>query len=660
MREWQVGDPIGFGNDIGVPDIPYMGYLKNNVGDDDRRTNNPSNADIMKSKKLREESWKLREKGNLTEALTYINSAIYYNPNNDENWNIKGIIVWDMAEDNEDNYYQAIKCFDNALLIKPDGKILKKNKAECIIELASFLYKYNEFDDAMVKINEALSIIDDKKSYYYAEALNLKSCIYSANYNYDKALEYINKALEISPDNETMQNNREAYIKKGHIRDEDTIREVANYNIKSGNDKKASEHYYDLGFKFEYSDTDDEKEKAVKYYKKAIDINPNYDDALIHLGYTLKDLKKYREAIPYFKRVSKDYIFTGTWHIANCYMELGEYESAIPYLDESLEESPLRHDWVEQKVECLLALNKNREAIKVFSDFSDYLKTEGRYFESIKYINEILKMEPNNSYFLNKKEKMLNDERILRLYNLLTTIESTERPNRSLEDEDLKSYIETVSESSGESIEYILSLYQEDNPENYDYKDRCQWAFPIVYWDRLISMYSSPKSQGSLDSPTIIPLDENRNNYLNEEEIEKYCPKCGVVYPDLSNDICMYCKIPLEKRKVTTAFHNIYRNQVLQRDDYRCTKCGKHKDEAYLQIDYITPLSEGGSNTADNFQTVCNECLFDNDNEISQNGLNESNNNPLAMIKQAKELLDDGAITQEEYDVLKRKYLDLI
>ena len=33
MREWQVGDPIGNGNDIGVPDIKYMGYLKNH--DDD-------------------------------------------------------------------------------------------------------------------------------------------------------------------------------------------------------------------------------------------------------------------------------------------------------------------------------------------------------------------------------------------------------------------------------------------------------------------------------------------------------------------------------------------------------------------------------------------------------------------------------------------------
>ena len=30
MREWQVGDPIGDGNDIGVPDTKYMGYLRDN------------------------------------------------------------------------------------------------------------------------------------------------------------------------------------------------------------------------------------------------------------------------------------------------------------------------------------------------------------------------------------------------------------------------------------------------------------------------------------------------------------------------------------------------------------------------------------------------------------------------------------------------------
>ena len=28
MDEWHVGDPADWGDSVGVPDIPYMGYLK--------------------------------------------------------------------------------------------------------------------------------------------------------------------------------------------------------------------------------------------------------------------------------------------------------------------------------------------------------------------------------------------------------------------------------------------------------------------------------------------------------------------------------------------------------------------------------------------------------------------------------------------------------
>ena len=36
MREWQVGDPVGDGNDIGVPDIKYMDYLKDDEYEDEK------------------------------------------------------------------------------------------------------------------------------------------------------------------------------------------------------------------------------------------------------------------------------------------------------------------------------------------------------------------------------------------------------------------------------------------------------------------------------------------------------------------------------------------------------------------------------------------------------------------------------------------------
>ena len=33
----------------------------------------------------------------------------------------------------------------------------------CIFEWGGILYQLNDFDEAMVKVNEALSLIDDKK-----------------------------------------------------------------------------------------------------------------------------------------------------------------------------------------------------------------------------------------------------------------------------------------------------------------------------------------------------------------------------------------------------------------------------------------------------------------------------------------------------------------
>jgi hypothetical protein len=53
------------------------------------------------------------------------------------------------------------------------------------------------------------------------------------------------------------------------------------------------------------------------------------------------------------------------------------------------------------------------------------------------------------------------------------------------------------------------------------------------------------------------------------------------------------------------------RLQVLARDNFRCTMCGRSPATdvgVKLHIDHITPFSKGGLSTADNLQTLCNEC----------------------------------------------------
>lgn len=53
------------------------------------------------------------------------------------------------------------------------------------------------------------------------------------------------------------------------------------------------------------------------------------------------------------------------------------------------------------------------------------------------------------------------------------------------------------------------------------------------------------------------------------------------------------------------------RIKVLSRDNFRCVFCGKSPATnigTKLHIDHVIPFSKGGTNTADNLQTLCEEC----------------------------------------------------
>jgi hypothetical protein len=50
---------------------------------------------------------------------------------------------------------------------------------------------------------------------------------------------------------------------------------------------------------------------------------------------------------------------------------------------------------------------------------------------------------------------------------------------------------------------------------------------------------------------------------------------------------------------------------VRNREDHRCQKCGAKylpENDVSLDVDHITPKSEGGSHALDNLQTLCRDC----------------------------------------------------
>ena len=154
MDEWHVGDPADWGDSVGVPDMPYMGYLQE---DEEEQQNTP------RTSHERDEAWRLREDGNPELALVKINAALRHDKGW-RNYNVKAIILEDLND-----FDGAIECYDTAMS-KTSSQLVRNNKAR-LLERLSSRERYSEnFDKALALINEALKLTaddDDRKSFLF-------------------------------------------------------------------------------------------------------------------------------------------------------------------------------------------------------------------------------------------------------------------------------------------------------------------------------------------------------------------------------------------------------------------------------------------------------------------------------------------------------------
>lgn len=218
MREWQVGDPIGDGNDIGVPDTKYMSYLRNN--DENNEPKISSSKDIELSKQYYGEAMKLKGEKKVYDALSFINAAIRYNPDDSKYWNQKGIILWIIMMNNDVSVgLEAYNCFNEALTIKPDEEAYQTNKKNFLPEWGLKLLSVGNYNQAMVRINEALSLIDDKTNPSYIKALTTKIGIYLSKEDYTNALKYCDEALKILPNDDILLDFKQQAIKGKEVDD---------------------------------------------------------------------------------------------------------------------------------------------------------------------------------------------------------------------------------------------------------------------------------------------------------------------------------------------------------------------------------------------------------------------------------------------------------
>jgi len=98
--------------------------------------------------------------------------------------------------------------------------------------------------------------------------------------------------------------------------------------------------YYSKGYDFYYNQKD--MDKAVEYYLKAINIDPNYEKALFELGYAFNEKNEPRKAIEYYTRVVSlnPKAKNALNNMGLAYYKLNDFQNAEKWYRKSLEVDP--------------------------------------------------------------------------------------------------------------------------------------------------------------------------------------------------------------------------------------------------------------------------------------------------------------------------------
>ena len=194
MDEWKIGDPVWWADG----DTMAENYGRSDEEEEEE-------IPIDKNKLYSENAWQLNGKGQYWEALDEINKALSIRKSS-YNWNIKGLILQNIAFDEPEKFSQSVCCYNKALEMLPENKTIKNNKAICLSDWAWYLQSQRQYDLAMEKIDEAMPLFR-QKDLDYAYALDVKGVIYHKTNNRQKARECYDEALVYDPENEVYADN---------------------------------------------------------------------------------------------------------------------------------------------------------------------------------------------------------------------------------------------------------------------------------------------------------------------------------------------------------------------------------------------------------------------------------------------------------------------
>ncbi|MHB1697495.1 MAG: tetratricopeptide repeat protein [bacterium] len=251
------------------------GYVKYNYDDINKNVSFEKVGTEIKTNDFDFEKVKeLIDSKQYSEALTYCDKAIEFNPNIADYWNDKGDALRKLSRDDE-----AIECYDKAIELKPDNADYWNYKGD-------FLYNLHQHKEAVECYDKAIGLRPDNADYW-----NHKGDVLQKLSRFDEAGECYDKAIELEPDNAAYWSHKGDALRK-LSRDDEAI-ECYDKAIGLKSDDDAA-YWINKGFRLYCLNKFSE---AIKCYDKAIELKPDNADYWNYKGDFLYNLHQHKEAV---------------------------------------------------------------------------------------------------------------------------------------------------------------------------------------------------------------------------------------------------------------------------------------------------------------------------------------------------------------------------
>lgn len=110
---------------------------------------------------------------------------------------------------------------------------------------------------------------------------------------------------------------------------------------------------------------------AIKYFKKAIEIYPDYEDAIFKLGFVYEKQKEYKEALKYYEKVLKlnPQAWDAWYSIGIVYAKMEKYKTALKYMKKAFELKPDNPNVMDAYARLYRYLGDHKKAEKIIDDW---------------------------------------------------------------------------------------------------------------------------------------------------------------------------------------------------------------------------------------------------------------------------------------------------